>query len=99
MIRILGVWGIGLGNRQAQIDSAPVEKYFWGLRESGQVFADGQCIGQLNKAVDEGDSIGISYDHIEMKIYVNGEEAEPRITGVKGPVRIFSMYFQNKTPR
>ncbi|PAV75515.1 hypothetical protein WR25_13603 isoform B [Diploscapter pachys] len=85
-IQQTGVWGIGLGNRQAQIDSAPIEKYFWGLRESGQVFADGQCIGQLNKAVDEGDSIGIAYDHIEMKIYVNGEEAEPKITGVKGPV-------------
>lgn len=34
----------------------------------------------------EGDVIGISYDHIQLKFYVNGEEVEYAVTNVKGTV-------------
>lgn len=34
----------------------------------------------------EGDVVGISYDHIQLKFYVNGVEVEHAITNVKGTV-------------
>lgn len=34
----------------------------------------------------EGDIVGVSYDHIQLKFYVNGVELEFPITNVKGTV-------------
>lgn len=34
----------------------------------------------------EGDVIGVSYDHIQLKFYLNGEEVEYAVTNVKGTV-------------
>ncbi|CAI4224105.1 unnamed protein product [Auanema sp. JU1783] len=81
-----GTWGIGLGNKNTNLDTIPAVQNFWGIRENGDVVANGDVIGKLNKALDEGDCIGVSYDHIELKFFVNGEEAEPAITNVKSPV-------------
>lgn len=34
---------------------------------------------------------GVCYDHVELKFQVNGEWAEPSITGIKGPVMILQI--------
>lgn len=34
----------------------------------------------------EGDVIGVSYDHIQLKFYLNGRELDFAITNVKGTV-------------
>lgn len=34
----------------------------------------------------EGDIIGVSYDHIQLKFYLNGKELECPVTNVKGTV-------------
>lgn len=37
-------------------------------------------------SIQEGDVIGISYDHIQLKFYLNGTEMEFPVTNVKGTV-------------
>lgn len=39
-----------------------------------------------NQLPQEGDIIGVSYDHIQLKFYINGKELEFPITNVKGTV-------------
>lgn len=39
-----------------------------------------------NKKMQEGDIIGVSYDHIQLKFYINGIEIDYSITNVKGTV-------------
>lgn len=34
----------------------------------------------------EGDIVGVSYDHIQLKFYLNGKELECPVTNVKGTV-------------
>ncbi|CAJ0604908.1 unnamed protein product [Cylicocyclus nassatus] len=80
-----GTWGVGLGNSHTPLDAAPVVTEFWGIRDNGEVFANEKAIGKLNKEISEGDSIGICYDHVELKFIVNGEPAEPSVTGIRGP--------------
>ncbi|WKX97257.1 hypothetical protein Q1695_013149 [Nippostrongylus brasiliensis] len=80
-----GVWGVGIGNSHAVLDKVPPATEFWGIRDNGDVIANGVVIGKLNKPISEGDAIGVCYDHVELKFLVNGEWAEPSITGVKGP--------------
>ncbi|VDO71718.1 unnamed protein product [Heligmosomoides polygyrus] len=81
-----GVWGIGLGNAHASLDTVPLSRDFWGIRDNGDMVANGAIVGKLNKIIAEGDAIGVCYDHVELKFQVNGEWAEPSITGIKGPV-------------
>ncbi|KAJ1370199.1 hypothetical protein KIN20_031880 [Parelaphostrongylus tenuis] len=80
-----GVWGVGLGNLHSILDEVPVNTDFWGVRENGDVVANGVVNGKLSKTISDGDSIGVCYDHLELSFLVNGERAEPSITGVKGP--------------
>lgn len=39
-----------------------------------------------NKLPQEGDIIGVSYDHIQLKFYLNGKELDYSVTNVKGTV-------------
>lgn len=34
----------------------------------------------------DGDIIGVSYDHIQLKFYLNGQEIESTVTNVRGTV-------------
>ncbi|CAP27633.2 Protein CBG07432 [Caenorhabditis briggsae] len=45
-----------------------------------------QVIAKMAKTVEEGDVVGVTYDHVELKFYVNGKPVDDVITGVKGPV-------------
>ncbi|KAK5978500.1 SPRY domain-containing protein 7 [Trichostrongylus colubriformis] len=80
-----GAFGIGLGNAHANLDTVPVTSNFWGIRDNGDVIANGTVIAKLTKPVSEGDCVGVCYDHVELKFLLNGEPLEPSITGVKGP--------------
>ncbi|ETN69542.1 SPRY domain protein [Necator americanus] len=80
-----GTWGVGLGNSHTPLDAVPVASDFWGVRDNGDIVANATVLGKLNKPISEGDTIGVCYDHVELKFLVNGEWAEPSITGVRGP--------------
>ncbi|PIO61354.1 SPRY domain protein [Teladorsagia circumcincta] len=75
----------GLGNSHASLDVVPVTSNFWGIRDNGDVMANGNVIAKLTKPVSEGDCIGVCFDHVELKFLLNGEPLEPSITGIKGP--------------
>lgn len=53
----------------------------WVLREDGGVWHAGDKIARLLRSVEEGDVIGVAYDHEQLRFLVNGEPAEVTIAG------------------
>ncbi|CAI5454677.1 unnamed protein product [Caenorhabditis angaria] len=81
-----GTWGVGLGHKQSNFEKIPSTDQFWGIRENGDIVKEQEVIGKIEKPIEEGDVIGVTYDHIELRFYINGNPIEDVITGVKGPV-------------
>ncbi|CAG9536755.1 unnamed protein product [Cercopithifilaria johnstoni] len=85
-IQQTGIWGIGLATRSAVLNSVPVIANCWVLRQDGQLVANGEMMGKLDESIDEGDCIGVAYDHVELKFYKNGILLPLSISNVKGQV-------------
>ena len=41
---------------------------------------------KISPAVEEGDVIGFSYDHVELNIFCNGKNLDTPVLGIKGTV-------------
>ncbi|KOC69876.1 SPRY domain-containing protein 7 [Habropoda laboriosa] len=67
-----GIWAIGLATRSTDLN----------------VTLGGNDIESwaLNSDVQEGDIIGVSYDHIELNFYLNGKSMDSPVMGIKGTV-------------
>lgn len=71
-----------------------MDEFSWTLSHDGVIYHNQQEVYKMGSAdaeskshiPQEGDVIGISYDHIQLKFYVNGEEVEYAVTNVKGTV-------------
>lgn len=83
-----GTWGIGLGRTGANLNQVPLGACdkTWVLRHDGTVWHKGREVCRTKKVPGEGDVIGVTFDHIEMKFYVNGEPLPFVVSGVKGNV-------------
>lgn len=74
-----------------------MDEYSWALCSDNVIRHNKQDMYRLNGVISngknsthhlpqEGDIIGISYDHIQLKFYLNGTELEYPVTNVKGTV-------------
>lgn len=74
-----------------------MDEFSWTLSNDGVIYHNKQELHKLGTTTDvqnqvqkqipqEGDVIGVSYDHIQLKFYVNGEEVDYAVTNVKGTV-------------
>ncbi|CAD6191109.1 unnamed protein product [Caenorhabditis auriculariae] len=85
-IQQTGTWGIGLGHKQTPLDDVPPKEQFWGIAENGDMICDGVVKMKLPKTVEEGDTVGVCYDHVELTFFINGVRCDDTLTGIKGPV-------------
>ncbi|XP_078614581.1 SPRY domain-containing protein 7-like [Branchiostoma floridae x Branchiostoma japonicum] len=87
-VQSTGIWGVGLATRKSNLNSVPLgmDKDSWVLRSDGTVFHDGEMIHKLTNYVEEGDVIGVTYDHIEMNFFRNGTQLPCTVTGIRGTV-------------
>merc|ERR1712079_430744 len=58
----------------------------WALTSAGKVMSNGMIVGKVETKIQEGDIIGLTYDHVELNIYLNGENLNCPIYGIKGTV-------------
>ncbi|MCP9263354.1 hypothetical protein DINM_006682 [Dirofilaria immitis] len=84
--KLVRIWGIGVATRSADLNSVPVIASCWVVRQDGQIVANGEVLGKLDELIDEGDCIGVAFDHIELKFYKNGVLLPLSISNVKGQV-------------
>ncbi|XP_041349427.1 SPRY domain-containing protein 7-like [Gigantopelta aegis] len=85
-IQSSGSWGVGLATQKCNVNKVPQGNCTesWVLRHDGRIFHDSQEKGKLSVLPEEGDIVGLSYDHIELNFFVNGTSANCPITGIKG---------------
>lgn len=81
-----GIWGIGLSTNNANLNAIPlgIDSQSWVLRNDGNMVHDNKIVYSLTEEAEEGDVIGVAYDHIELKYFINNKLIDFTITGVKG---------------
>lgn len=87
-IQSSGIWGIGLAHGNANLDHVPLGSCdrTWVLRHDGTVWHKNHEVCKTKTPPQEGDVIGVTFDHLELKFYVNGQPLPFVVTGVKGNV-------------
>lgn len=83
-----GIWGIGLALITANLNQVPLgcSEKSWVLRHDGTVWHKNNEICRTKTIPVEGDVIGVTYNHLEMKFYIDGKPLPFVVNGVKGTV-------------
>jgi hypothetical protein len=56
----------------------------WVLRCDGSLVHNNQTLHRLREPLQEGDILGVSFDHLDLKFWVNNSPIEYSVTGIKG---------------
>jgi len=83
-----GVWGLGLATLKADLNATPMgnNSDSWVLCSDGNLRHNKEEMHRITQTIQEGDTIGVSYNHIELNFYVNGQNLDCPFTNVKGNV-------------
>jgi len=83
-----GVWGLGLATLKADLNTTPMgnNSDSWVLCSDGNLRHNKEEMHRITQTIQEGDIIGVSYNHIELNFYVNGQNLDCPFTNVKGNV-------------
>ncbi|CAB0037345.1 unnamed protein product [Trichogramma brassicae] len=81
-----GYWSVGIASRSTNLESCGGDdSESWCLDSLGEVKHNKVQIHKLQKeSFQEGDIIGVSYDHVELNFYLNGKSLEVPVIGIKG---------------
>lgn len=82
------VFGVGIATNKTNLNTVPlgIDKYSWILRGDGSVYHDNKKLYKLPDSIviTEGDIIGVAFDHISLRFYLNNQEIDFVIRGIKG---------------
>uniref|UniRef100_UPI00358DF8F4 SPRY domain-containing protein 7 isoform X2 n=1 Tax=Myxine glutinosa TaxID=7769 RepID=UPI00358DF8F4 len=85
-----GIWGIGVATRNADLNRIPLgeDAESMVLRHDGSMRYRGEEKNHLpaNSLPMEGDVVGITYDHVELNVYINGRNSRCPASGIRGTV-------------
>lgn len=75
-----------MATANANLSSVPlgIDSQSWVLRQDGNIVNENQILHSLSEELQESDIIGVTYDHIELKFFVNNKAVDFAVTGVKG---------------
>lgn len=81
-----GMWGVGLATQKADVNKVPLgnDAESWVLCSDGCHRHNNEEKGRIPEIPQEGDIIGVTYDHVELNFYLNGKPLHCPITGTKG---------------
>ncbi|KAJ8256251.1 hypothetical protein COCON_G00201150 [Conger conger] len=89
-IQSTGVWGVGVATQKANLNQIPMGRdvHSLVLRHDGSVYHNNEEKNRLpaNSLPQEGDIVGITYDHVEMNLYLNGKNMHCPASGIRGTV-------------
>ncbi|XP_065644080.1 SPRY domain-containing protein 7 isoform X2 [Hydra vulgaris] len=88
-IQALGFWSVGVATTQCNLSAIPPGKddYSWVLLSDGSLWHSNVAVDKVNLPVNEGDYIGIGFDHVELNFFLNGKNLHCPLRGIKGVVR------------
>ncbi|CAB1347219.1 unnamed protein product [Coregonus sp. 'balchen'] len=84
------IWGIGVATQKVNLNQVPLGRDINSLvlRHDGSVYHNNEEKNRLpaNSLPQEGDIVGITYDHVEMNLYLNGKNMHCPASGIRGTV-------------
>jgi len=83
-----GAWAVGVATRNTNLEQGPLglDPTSWVMKSTGDLVFNDMTVGRLDQGVEEGDIIGVSFDHIELCFYVNGTKTKISFSNVRGTV-------------
>uniref|UniRef100_A0AAQ4PKY3 SPRY domain-containing protein 7 n=1 Tax=Gasterosteus aculeatus aculeatus TaxID=481459 RepID=A0AAQ4PKY3_GASAC len=89
-IQSTGVWGIGVATQKVNLNQVPMgrDTNSLVLRSDGSVYHNNEEKNRLpaNSLPQEGDIVGVTYDHVELNLYLNGKNMHCPASGIRGTV-------------
>ncbi|XP_026720506.1 SPRY domain-containing protein 7 [Athene cunicularia] len=89
-IQSTGIWGIGVATQKANLNQIPLGRDVHSLvmRNDGALYYNNEEKNRLpaNNLPQEGDVVGITYDHVELNVYLNGKNMHCPASGIRGTV-------------
>uniref|UniRef100_A0A8V0XLM6 SPRY domain-containing protein 7 n=1 Tax=Gallus gallus TaxID=9031 RepID=A0A8V0XLM6_CHICK len=89
-IQSTGIWGIGVATQKANLNQIPLGRDVHSLvmRNDGALYYNNEEKNRLpaNSLPQEGDVVGITYDHVELNVYLNGKNMHCPASGIRGTV-------------
>uniref|UniRef100_A0A6J0U293 SPRY domain-containing protein 7 n=1 Tax=Pogona vitticeps TaxID=103695 RepID=A0A6J0U293_9SAUR len=89
-IQSTGIWGIGVATQKVNLNQIPLgcDGHSLVLRNDGALYYNNEEKNRLaaNNLPQEGDVVGITYDHVELNIYLNGKNMHCPASGIRGTV-------------
>nr|CAD7204127.1 unnamed protein product [Timema douglasi] len=84
----MGVWGVGLATRMSDLNRAPggSDDESWVLCSDAIIRHSNKELAKISPEPQEGDILGVAYDHVELNFYVNGKSLESPVSGIRGSV-------------
>ncbi|GAB1605547.1 SPRY domain-containing protein 7-like [Argonauta hians] len=81
-----GSWGVGLALKKVDLNTVPVggEADAWILRNDGKLYHNNEVKVQIPELAQEGDIIGLAYDHVDLNFFLNGKPTNTPVSGLKG---------------
>lgn len=89
-IQSTGIWGIGVATQKVNLNQIPLGRDMHSLvmRNDGALYHNNEEKNRLpaNSLPQEGDVVGITYDHVELNVYLNGKNMHCPASGIRGTV-------------
>ncbi|NWT57933.1 SPRY7 protein, partial [Erythrocercus mccallii] len=89
-IQSTGIWGIGVATQKANLNQIPLGRdgHSLVMRNDGALYYNNEEKNRLpaNNLPQEGDVVGITYDHVELNVYLNGKNMHCPASGIRGTV-------------
>uniref|UniRef100_A0A8C5KMR9 SPRY domain-containing protein 7-like n=1 Tax=Jaculus jaculus TaxID=51337 RepID=A0A8C5KMR9_JACJA len=85
-----GLWGIGVATQKVNLNQIPLGRDMHSLvmRNDRALYHNNEEKNRLpaNSLPQEGDVMGITYDHVELNVYLNGKNMHCPASGIRGTV-------------
>uniref|UniRef100_A0ABI7YVD6 SPRY domain-containing protein 7 n=1 Tax=Felis catus TaxID=9685 RepID=A0ABI7YVD6_FELCA len=89
-IQSTGIWGIGVATQKVNLNQIPLgrDAHSLVMRNDGALYHNNEEKNRLpaNSLPQEGDVVGITYDHVELNVYLNGKNMHCPASGIRGTV-------------
>uniref|UniRef100_A0A8C0S115 SPRY domain-containing protein 7 n=1 Tax=Canis lupus familiaris TaxID=9615 RepID=A0A8C0S115_CANLF len=89
-IQSTGIWGVGVATQKVNLNQIPLGRDVHSLvmRNDGALYHNNEEKNRLpaNSLPQEGDVVGITYDHVELNVYLNGKNMHCPASGIRGTV-------------
>nr|CAG4644347.1 EOG090X0EPP [Lepidurus arcticus] len=81
-----GIWGVGVATEKTNLNQVPMgnDSDSWVLSSDGVVRHSKEELHKVSDLPQEGDVIGVTYDHVELNFYVHGKNLNCPVSHIRG---------------